>query len=69
MGRNHGRFPRQSRPRNENSAQLGSEDYNSFDYCRQRKNLLPLEESLMALRKWRNRWQQARPMDAPVARK
>ena len=34
--------------------------YAPFEFYQQRKNLLPrLEESLMALRKWRNRWQQA----------
>jgi hypothetical protein len=48
----------------ENQA-LGRESgYGSFEFYQQRKNLLPrLEESLMALRKWRNRWQQASPAE------
>lgn len=44
-------------------------DYNSFEFYQERKNLLPrLEESLMALRKWRNRRRQAgpaEPVDGP----
>lgn len=40
---------------------LGSQaGYSPFEFYHKRKDLLPrLEESLMALRKWRNRWQQA----------
>jgi hypothetical protein len=38
--------------------------YNSFEFYQQRKNLLPrLEESLMALRKWRNCRRQAGPTE------
>ena len=43
------------------SSQAG---YNSFEFYQERKNLLPrLEESLMALRKWRNRRRQAGPVE------
>jgi hypothetical protein len=44
----------------ENQVLVQAGEYTSFEFYRQRKNLLPrLEESLMALRKWRHRWQQA----------
>ena len=44
----------------ESQALSGQNAYVSFDFYQKRKNLLPrLEESLMALRKWRDRWQQA----------
>jgi hypothetical protein len=43
----------------ENQALSGQAGYAPFEFYQQRKNLLPrLEESLMALRKWRARWQQ-----------
>jgi hypothetical protein len=46
----------------ENQALSSLESYSSFAFYQSRKNLLPrLEESLMALRKWRHRWQQAGP--------
>lgn len=48
----------------ENQALAQGSGYGPFEFYRQRKNLLPrLEESLMALRKWRNRWQQASPAE------
>ena len=48
----------------ENQALAGQSTYQPFEFYQQRKNLLPrLEESLMALRKWRNRWQQAVPAE------
>ena len=44
----------------ESQALNREQGYSSFEFYQQRKNLLPrLEESLMALRKWRSRWQQA----------
>lgn len=44
----------------ENQALSKPAGYDSFEYYQSRKNLLPrLQESLMALRKWRHRWQQA----------
>jgi hypothetical protein len=44
----------------ENQSLIGRSGYSPFEFYHKRKNLLPrLEESLMALRKWRNRWQQA----------
>ena len=44
----------------ENQALSGPSGYSSFEFYQTRKGLLPrLEESLMALRKWRHRWQQA----------
>jgi hypothetical protein len=44
----------------ENQALTRQSGYAPFEFYQQRKNLLPrLEESLMSLRKWRNRWQQA----------
>jgi hypothetical protein len=44
----------------ENQALSTQSGYQPFEYYQSRKNLLPrLEESLMALRKWRTRWQQA----------
>lgn len=44
----------------ENQALSREAGYSAFEFYQQRKNLLPrLEESLMALRKWRNHWQQA----------
>jgi len=44
----------------ENQALVRSPDYQPFEFYQTRKNLLPrLEESLMALRKWRMRWRQA----------
>jgi hypothetical protein len=44
----------------ENQALASPDGYTAYDYYQCRKNLLPrLEESLMALRKWRQRWQQA----------
>jgi len=49
---------------NENKALSSANVYVSFEFYQKRKNLLPrLEESLMALRKWRNRWQQAVPAE------
>lgn len=44
----------------ENQALSNQSGYQPFEFFQARKNLLPrLEESLMALRKWRTRWQQA----------
>jgi hypothetical protein len=44
----------------ENQALSNPSSYSPFEFYHHRKNLLPrLEESLMALRKWRYRWQQA----------
>jgi len=44
----------------ENQALCAQSGYQPFEFYQSRKNLLPrLEESLMALRKWRTRWQQA----------
>jgi hypothetical protein len=44
----------------ENQALMGQSGYSCFEFYQKRKDLLPrLEESLMALRNWRNRWQQA----------
>ncbi len=46
----------------ENQALSGQSTYQPFEFYQRRKNLMPrLEQSLMALRKWRNRWQQAAP--------
>lgn len=46
----------------ENQALGRVSGYDSFEFYQSRKNLLPrLQESLMALRKWRTRWQQANP--------
>lgn len=46
----------------ENQALSNPPGYSSFEFYQSRKNLLPrLEESLMALREWRHRWQQAGP--------
>ena len=48
----------------ENQALSSTAGYSPFDFYQQRKNLLPrLEESLMALRKWRHCWQQASPAE------
>jgi len=48
----------------ENQALSNPSSYSPFEFYHHRKNLLPrLEESLMALRKWRNRWQQASPAE------
>jgi hypothetical protein len=48
----------------ENQALSASTGYAPFEFHQKRKNLLPrLEESLMSLRKWRNRWQQAGPVE------
>jgi hypothetical protein len=48
----------------ENQALSSQSGYASFEFYQQRKNLLPrLEQSLMALRKWRDRWQQADPAE------
>jgi hypothetical protein len=44
----------------ENKALSSALEYAPFEFYQRRKNLLPrLEESLMALRKWRIRWQEA----------
>jgi hypothetical protein len=49
---------------NENQALTNSAGYQPFGFDQRRKNLLPrLGESLMALRKWRCRWQQADPTE------
>lgn len=51
----------------ENQALTGADPYASFDFYQCRKNLLPrLETSLMALRKWRHRCQQAGPAEGAV---
>lgn len=51
----------------ENQALGGGTDYPAFDFCHQRKNLLPrLDKSLMALRTWRQRWQQLTPAERAV---
>jgi len=43
----------------ENEALSARSDYQPFGFYQTRKNLLPrLQESLMALRKWRQSWQQ-----------
>ncbi len=48
----------------ENQALAGAQPYAPFDFYQCRKNLLPrLEESLMALRKWRHRYQQTGPAE------
>jgi hypothetical protein len=48
----------------ENQALTVGDGYAPFDFYQSRKNLLPrLEESLMALREWRHRWQQAGPAE------
>ncbi len=48
----------------ENQALGRDSGYAPFEFYQQRKNLLPrLEESLMALRKWRSRWQLASPAE------
>jgi hypothetical protein len=48
----------------ENQGLAGQDSYAPFEYCQKRKNLLPrLEQSVMALRKWRHRWQQADPTE------
>ena len=48
----------------ENQALGNQSGYSPFEFYHKRKDLLPrLEESLMALRKWRNRWQQAGPAE------
>ncbi|HLH53407.1 MAG TPA: hypothetical protein VKY92_07310 [Verrucomicrobiae bacterium] len=48
----------------ENQALTADCGYAPFEFYQNRKNLLPrLEESLMALRKWRHRWQQASPAE------
>lgn len=44
----------------ENQALGNQSGYSPFEFYHKRKDLLPrLEESLIALRKWRNQWQQA----------
>lgn len=48
----------------ESQALAGQSNYEPFKFYQTRKNLLPrLEQSLMALRKWRDRWQQADPAE------
>jgi hypothetical protein len=48
----------------ENQALSSQSTYAPFEFYQERKNLLPrLEESLMALRKWRTRWQQTDPAE------
>jgi hypothetical protein len=48
----------------ENQELSGASGYLPFEFYQQRKNLLPrLEQSLMALRKWRDRWQRADPAE------
>ena len=48
----------------ESQALSGQSTYEPFKFYQTRKNLLPrLEQSLMALRKWRVRWQQADPAE------
>ena len=48
----------------ENQTLAGGTEYAAFDFCQKRKNLLPrLEQSLMALRQWRQRWLQVCPAD------
>lgn len=48
----------------ENQALSRLSGYLPFEFYQQRKNLLPrLEQSLMALRKWRDRWQQSDPAE------
>ena len=48
----------------ESQALSGQSTYEPFNFYQTRKDLLPrLEQSLMALRKWRVRWQQADPAE------
>jgi hypothetical protein len=48
----------------ENQALSNPSGYSPFEFYQNRKNLLPrLDQSLMALRKWRHRWQQAGPAE------
>ena len=48
----------------ENQALGSQSSYVPFEFYHKRKDLMPrLEESLMALRKWRERWQQAGPAE------
>jgi hypothetical protein len=48
----------------ENQSLSSTSGYVPFEFYQKRKNLLPrLEESLIALRKWRCRWQQADPAE------
>jgi hypothetical protein len=48
----------------ESETLAGSGDYVSFDFYHKRKDLLPrLDQSLIALRTWRQRWQQLSPAE------